>query len=268
MTEPILSRFDVLCVVKDTVDPIKDDMLARFVVGSHLRSHPAFNEEVDEARVGTSLDAEIIPQDLLRKYIIYARTSVRPKLHELDQDRLSRLYADLRRESLSTGSYPITVRHLESMIRMAEASAKMHLRDYVRSDDVDLAIRAAVESFVSAQKISIKKTLERGFRKYIHQSRDHDELLAFLLGGMVQDRRRFQTVANRRRRVAANADENQDSAAAVDTVEVPLAELETRARELDIFDVRPFLASRIFHNNDFSFDERNRSISKSFTRAS
>lgn len=148
-------------MVKDTVDPVKDDMLARFVVGSHLRSHPTFESEIDEERVGTSLDADIIPQELLRKYIMYAKDHIRPKLQALDQDRLARLYSDLRRESLSTGSYPITVRHLESMIRMAEASAKMHLRDYVRSDDIDVAIRATVESFVSAQKMSVKKTLER-----------------------------------------------------------------------------------------------------------
>ena len=82
----------------------------------------------------------------------------------MDQDKISRLYADLRRESLSTGSYPITVRHLERMIRMSEASAKMHLRDYVRGDDIDLAIQVMVGSFVSAQKSSIKKQLERGFR--------------------------------------------------------------------------------------------------------
>lgn len=59
LTEPILSRFDVLCVVKDTVDPVKDDLLARFVVGSHLRSHPKFDEDVDEQRVGTALDADV-----------------------------------------------------------------------------------------------------------------------------------------------------------------------------------------------------------------
>lgn len=47
------------------------------------------------------------------------------------------------------------------MIRMAEASAKMCLREYVRTDDIDLAISVAVGSFVSAQKLTIKKTLER-----------------------------------------------------------------------------------------------------------
>ena len=92
---------------------------------------------------------------------MYAREKVKPKLHHMDQDKLSKLFADLRRESMATGSYPITVRHLESMIRMAEASAKMSLREYVRSDDIDLAIEVAVGSFVSTQKMSIKKTLQR-----------------------------------------------------------------------------------------------------------
>lgn len=35
---------------------------------------------------------------------------------------------------------PITVRHLESIIRMAEAYAKMHLRDYVNDDDIDTSL--------------------------------------------------------------------------------------------------------------------------------
>jgi hypothetical protein len=92
---------------------------------------------------------------------MYARERVKPKLFDVDQDKIARLYADLRRESLATGSFPITVRHLESMIRMAEASARMALREYVRADDIDLAISVAIGSFVSAQKMSIKKTLER-----------------------------------------------------------------------------------------------------------
>jgi DNA replication licensing factor MCM2 len=37
----------------------------------------------------------------------------------------------------------------------------MALREYVRADDIDLAIEVAVGSFVSAQKMSIKKTLQR-----------------------------------------------------------------------------------------------------------
>ena len=36
---------------------------------------------------------------------------------------------------------PIAVRHLESIIRMSEAHAAMHLREYVNEQDVDTAIR-------------------------------------------------------------------------------------------------------------------------------
>lgn len=92
---------------------------------------------------------------------MYAKDKVRPKLFDLDQDKISRLFSDLRRESLATGSFPITIRHLESIIRMSEASAKMALREYVRADDIDLAISVTIGSFVNAQKMSIKKTLER-----------------------------------------------------------------------------------------------------------
>lgn len=59
LTEPILSRFDVLCVVKDTVDPVKDELLAKFVTGSHLRSHPQFNAEQDEFQVATAIDEDV-----------------------------------------------------------------------------------------------------------------------------------------------------------------------------------------------------------------
>jgi DNA replication licensing factor MCM2 len=92
---------------------------------------------------------------------MYAQDKTRPKLFDLDQEKLSRIFTDLRRKSLATGSFPITIQHLESMIRMAEASAKMSLREYVRADDVDMAISVAMQSFMSAQKMSIKKTLER-----------------------------------------------------------------------------------------------------------
>ncbi len=51
------------------------------------------------------------------------------------------VYADLRRESAISHGMPIAVRHLESIIRMSEAHAAMHLREYVNSDDVDMAIR-------------------------------------------------------------------------------------------------------------------------------
>jgi DNA replication licensing factor MCM2 len=120
LTEPILSRFDILCVVRDTVDPIEDERLANFVVNSHGRAHPVAQatsnndtnmvdneDEIDNN--GEPRQEGEIPQELLRKYILYAREKCRPKLYQIDQDKIARLFADMRRESLATGAYPITV---------------------------------------------------------------------------------------------------------------------------------------------------------------
>ncbi|BGP10848.1 MCM DNA helicase complex subunit [Rhodotorula toruloides] len=248
LTEPILSRFDILCVVKDEADPSVDEMLANFVVGSHLRSHPNFDAETDEVNASGMIDADLIPQDLLRKYIQYARDRVKPQLHMMDQEKISRLYSELRRESLSTGSYPITVRHLESMIRMAEASAKMHLREYVRSDDIDLAIQVMVGSFVSAQKSSIKKQLQRGFRKYLRVATDNEEVICFLLGNLVKDRVRYLNVKN---------------GAQPDSVSIRVEELARKAAEIDIHDIEPFFSSALF-SKVHRYSRKGDSIYKSF----
>ena len=122
LTEPILSRFDILCVVRDTVDPSEDERLASFVVKSHGRAHPnkALENSTDNPN-GDSMDVEededdettnmqgSISQELLRKYILYAREKCHPKLYQMDTDKVARLFADMRRESLATGAYPITV---------------------------------------------------------------------------------------------------------------------------------------------------------------
>lgn len=40
LTDPILSRFDILSVVKDEVNEDLDDALATFVINSHIKNHP------------------------------------------------------------------------------------------------------------------------------------------------------------------------------------------------------------------------------------
>ncbi|QLG73229.1 hypothetical protein HG535_0E03130 [Zygotorulaspora mrakii] len=196
LTEPILSRFDILCVVRDLVDEEADERLATFVVDSHIRSHPdnepeseenknaeeidePLDEEVDEAAARQSSrqkrlerqrkkeeEVSPIPQELLMKYIHYSRIKVYPKLHQMDMNKVSRVYADLRRESVTTGSFPITVRHLESILRIAESFAKMRLSEFVSSWDLDRAIKVVVDSFVEAQKISVRRQLQRSFAIY------------------------------------------------------------------------------------------------------
>ncbi|VEN64463.1 unnamed protein product [Callosobruchus maculatus] len=77
LSDPILSRFDILCVVRDEVDPIQDQHLAKFVVGSHIRHHPAKRETDDFEETVNELQ---IPQDMLKKYLVYARQNIHPKL--------------------------------------------------------------------------------------------------------------------------------------------------------------------------------------------
>ena len=46
---------------------------------------------------------EPVPQGLLKKYIMYAKEKVHPKLHQMDQDKVARMYSELRRESMVGG---------------------------------------------------------------------------------------------------------------------------------------------------------------------
>ena len=43
---------------------------------------------------------EPIPQQLFKKYLIYAREKAHPKLHGMDQDKVAKMYSELRRESM------------------------------------------------------------------------------------------------------------------------------------------------------------------------
>lgn len=47
------------------------------------------------------------------------------------------------------------------MIRMAEGHAKMHLREYVTEDDVNMAIRVMLESFIDTQKFSVMRNMRK-----------------------------------------------------------------------------------------------------------
>lgn len=187
---------------------------------------------------------------MLRKYIMYARDRIQPKIHQMDQDKIARLYADLRRESLAGGSIPITVRHLESMIRMSEANAKMHLREYARSDDIDMAIRVMLESFFSAQKFSVMRNLKRAFSKYLTFAKDSDELLYSILNDILREHLRFNQIKNPRM--------------AIKSIKIEVAELKDRATALEIHDIHPFLSSSLFTSSGYRFDGSSGVIEKHF----
>ncbi|GFZ20970.1 minichromosome maintenance (MCM2/3/5) family protein [Actinidia rufa] len=253
LTDPIVSRFDILCVVKDVVDPVQDEMLAKFVVDSHFKSQPK-GGTIDDKSIGNSqeeveasglpVDTEVLPQDLLKKYLTYAKLNVFPRLHDADLNKLTQVYAELRRESsVSMGQgVPIAVRHIESMIRMSEAHARMHLRQHVTQVDVDMAIRVLLDSFIATQKFGVQKALQKSFKKYMTFKKDFNELILHLLRGLVKDALHFKEILS-------------GSTSNLAYIDVTVAELQSKALDYEISDLRPFFSSTLFSRANFELDE-------------
>ncbi|MBA0786685.1 hypothetical protein Gotri_025231 [Gossypium trilobum] len=255
LTDPIISRFDILCVVKDVVDPVTDEMLAKFVVDSHFRSQPkganlddnSFSESQEEAQASARPDdSKILSQELLRKYLTYAKLNIFPRFHEKDMAKLTKVYADLRKESSRGQGVPIAVRHIESMIRMSEAHARMHLRQHVTEEDVDMAIRVLLESFISTQKFGVQKALRKSFRQYITFKKDYDGLLLVLLRELVNNAVRFEEILS-------------GSTSGLTHVDVKMADLQAKAEEYEITNLEAFFSSSEFRAH-YELDEQRRVI--------
>ncbi|CAI2335805.1 unnamed protein product [Caenorhabditis sp. 36 PRJEB53466] len=255
LTEPILSRFDVLCVIRDSVDSVEDERLAKFVVGSHRQHHPdaqrSKEDETtaheDEDRLDERTGVHLIPQDLLRKYIIYAREMCHPTLPAQHSEKFSNIFAMMRKESMATGSVAITVRHVESMIRLSEAHAKLHLRSFVNDDDCAAATRIILESFVNTQKASIMRQMKKTFSRYLTENRSANELLLFVLKQLIRQQMHY-----------ASARGGGDSI--IQNVTVSEAEFIEKAHQLRIENVKPFYTSDIFTSNNFTYDPSRKTI--------
>ena len=184
---------------------------------------------------------------------------VRPNLNAnaFDQEKVMALYTALRQESDKTGGMTIAVRHIESMMRMAEAHAKMHLRDHVRDDDMDAAIKMMLESFIVAQKYSVRRSLRKSFAKYITSGEDRAHLLLHILQDMMRKEQMYQIIRLRQR------NQSEDL---LESLEVPLDELESRARERRIYDILEFCRGESFKEAGYYFDEERKVISRSITK--
>ena len=124
----------------------------------------------------------------------------------------------------------------------------------MRNEDVDMAIRVMVDSFIRAQKYSVQTTLKRKFRKYIVYKKHNNSLIMHTLQQMVRDQMTFEQMRNGARGGRLGADTG------VDSVEIREDDLLMRMRELDIHDISNFLESREFKNNGFKYDRTRRMI--------
>jgi replicative DNA helicase Mcm len=121
---PLLTRFDLIFVLKDTPMPAQDERLATHILDVHRR--------------GTYTEAPPVQFDLMKKYITYAK-KVSPRLTTEAETRLKEFYLQLRR-SVAEGQIGATPRTLESLIRLSSARARLMLREQVLEEDALAAI--------------------------------------------------------------------------------------------------------------------------------
>ena len=67
-------------------------------------------------------DVDLLPVQLLRKYIAYAREYVHPQLDEGAKQEINDFYLQMRQSQYSSDSTPITPRQLESLVRLAQVT--------------------------------------------------------------------------------------------------------------------------------------------------
>jgi len=131
---PLLSRFDLVYLLLDKIDERTDRHLAKHLTSMYLEDTPD--------NVSTT---EILPVEFLTLYISYAKENFQPVLTEEAKDELVKSYVDMRKMGDDSRSserrITATTRQLESMIRLAEAHAKMRLSEKVELSDVREAVR-------------------------------------------------------------------------------------------------------------------------------
>lgn len=129
ITPALLSRFDIIFVVRDIPNKAQDEAIASHVLAEHKQG----------------VTHDVIDPKLLRKYIAYARKTCHPRLTDEAITEIKSFYITLRGQSSKTDSagvrpLAITARQLEGIIRLSEACAKARLSDEVQKKDARQAI--------------------------------------------------------------------------------------------------------------------------------
>ncbi|HUI00197.1 MAG TPA: minichromosome maintenance protein MCM [Nitrososphaerales archaeon] len=121
---PLLTRFDLIFVLRDTPVPAQDEKLATHILDVH--------------RKRGYVDSPPIQFELLKKYLAHAK-GYNPALTMEAQNRIKEYYLQLRRNA-SEGQIGATPRTLESLVRLASAKARLMLREQVTEEDALTAV--------------------------------------------------------------------------------------------------------------------------------
>ena len=135
----LLSRFDLIYLVLDKQSEQSDRRLANHIVSLYSELYGKQGKRTDQAT--ELIKTNTINREFFAQYISYARKNIRPEIEEDTANMLVQEYMKLRGLGNATKTVTATPRQLESMIRIAEALAKMRLSHYVERKDVDEAVR-------------------------------------------------------------------------------------------------------------------------------
>ncbi|KAL2460413.1 putative DNA helicase MCM9 [Abeliophyllum distichum] len=154
LSGPLLSRFDIVLVLLDTKNPDWDA-----VVSSHILSEQA---EPGKDNSDENL-TNIWPLPLLRRYIHFVKGYFRPVLTK-EAEKVISSYYQLQRRSATHNAARTTVRMLESLIRLAQAHARLMFRNEVTRLDAITAI-LCIESSMTTSAIvdSVGNALHSNF---------------------------------------------------------------------------------------------------------
>ena len=154
----LISRFDLFFMIRDILDRTMDQKISEHILKTHqsgekLRSSKKTGKALtqEEKEYIEKITEPLIKDDLLRKYIAYARQNCFPVLTEESMEALTEFYVSLRDQGRNQGSYAATARQLEGLVRLSEASARVKLKNAVELEDAQKAmmlVRKSLEDTV------------------------------------------------------------------------------------------------------------------------
>ncbi|PAV84009.1 hypothetical protein WR25_17950 isoform B [Diploscapter pachys] len=156
----ILSRFDMIYIVKDSHDVQRDATLARHVIEVHVNASQANDRIQDHADVNLAasqgatqmFDSDgLLTLQFLKKFVSYARSTIAPRLTAAASEKLTNNYVKMRNPPMNAeqltnkktykSPIAITVRQLEAVVRMSESLAKMELLPFASDKHIEEALR-------------------------------------------------------------------------------------------------------------------------------
>ena len=152
ISAPIMSRFDLFFVILDESNKYSDLNIARHIVNLQKEGHINYNQ--DEINDPTR---KFYTQEDVSLYLRYAK-HFKPKFRPDSAKVLRDEYVKLRANDISSSksSYRITVRQLESLIRLSEALAKVHLSDVILPLFVKEAARLLQTSIIKVSMSDVE----------------------------------------------------------------------------------------------------------------